>query len=272
VEGFGAVRVLEVGRMVTATPGKVAAVRRASAAVIAFGEDHCFPEPEWAAALIEAHRGPWGAVGPVVLNANPTTLRSWANYIPCFGRWCEPLEAGIIDQTAWHNTSYKRQLLLEYGDRLGDFLAVEGTLFEDLRARGHQVYLQSSARVHHVNISRARSLFLQAFHGGRIYGARRASNGAWSWWRRCLYIGGAPLIPAMRLRREIFTIHRIDQGKKLLPRILPMLMLQLLLHAAGEAFGYVAGIGGSERNYGDYEMYRGRHLARADRQAHGGFS
>jgi predicted dehydrogenase len=265
--GFAAVRVVEVGPMRTPAPGKVAAVGCAAASVVAFGEDHCYPEPQWAAALIEAHRGPWAAVGPVVLNANPATLRSWTNYIPCFGRWCEPLEAGATDQTAWHNTSYKRDILLEYGERLAAFLTVEGTLFEDLRARGHQIYLEPAARVHHVNISRARSVFLQAFHGGRIYGALRAGNGNWSWRRRLLYIGGAPLIPPLRLRREISTIGRIGRGGLLLPRILPLLAAQLVAHAAGEALGYIAGAGGAERHYGDYEMYRRRHLARVDQRA-----
>jgi hypothetical protein len=245
----------------------VAAVRCAAAPIVAFGEDHCYPEPQWAAALIEAHRGPWAAVGPVVLNANPATLRSWANYIPCFGRWCEPLEAGPIDQTAWHNTSYKRDRLLAYGDRMEAFLSVEGTLFEDLRANGHQVYLQPAARVCHVNISRARSLFLQAFHGGRVYGALRAADGRWSWRRRLIYIGGAPLIPILRLRREIATIQRVGRQDKLLPRLLPLLTGQLLCHAAGEAFGYIAGVGDAERHYGDYELYRRRHLAPVDQAA-----
>lgn len=39
-------------------------------------ENHCYAEPEWAEALIEAISNSWAAVGPVVANANPQTINS----------------------------------------------------------------------------------------------------------------------------------------------------------------------------------------------------
>ena len=44
--------------------------------VVAFGEEHCFPEPGWAQALIDAHREDYAAVGPAMHNANPDTIVS----------------------------------------------------------------------------------------------------------------------------------------------------------------------------------------------------
>src|SRR6185295_2735830 len=38
-----------------------AGVRAANGEVVAFIEDHCLPEPDWASILIEAHRNGWGA-------------------------------------------------------------------------------------------------------------------------------------------------------------------------------------------------------------------
>jgi predicted dehydrogenase len=265
IAGFGRVRVLEVGPVKAYTPAKIAAARVAGTPIVAYGEDHCYPQPGWARSLIEAHRDPNNAaVGPVVLNANPSTLRSWANYIGCFARWCEPIESGPIDQIPWHNTSYKRELLLSYESRLEDLLDVEGLLQEDLRRRGYQVFMQAQAKVRHVNISRFSSLIFQAFCGGRIYGASRARNGHWSLARRLLYIGGAPLIPLVRLRRELQTIHRIGQAQHLLPRIIPLLLAQLAAHASGEACGYILGTGGVKRRYASYEMFRRRHITAAD--------
>lgn len=265
VTGFARVRVIEVGEIVTPTPAKITAVGIAAAPVVAFAEDHCYPDPGWARALIEAHRHPKNvAVGPVILNANPATLRSWANYIGCFARWSDPIESGPTDQTPWHNTSYKRDLLLSYGDRLPDLLDVEGLLQAELRQQGHQVYMQSSAKARHLNISRASSLIKQAFCGGRIFGDFRARNGHWPLWRRLLYIGGAPLVPLIRLRREIQMIRRIGQADHLLPQIIPLLLAQLSAHACGEACGYALGAGDVKKSYASYEMHRRKHITPAD--------
>ncbi|HET6266701.1 MAG TPA: glycosyltransferase, partial [Acidobacteriota bacterium] len=43
----------------------------ARAEVIALGEDHSFPQPGWASALLSGYSADRAAVGPVVGNANP---------------------------------------------------------------------------------------------------------------------------------------------------------------------------------------------------------
>jgi hypothetical protein len=50
-------RVVTVPSMPTLYVGWAAGVRHATAPVVVICEDHCFPEPGWAQALIEAHRG-----------------------------------------------------------------------------------------------------------------------------------------------------------------------------------------------------------------------
>jgi hypothetical protein len=42
--------------------------------VVAFAEDHCYPDQHRAEALIAAHRGPWAADGPAMRNANYSKL------------------------------------------------------------------------------------------------------------------------------------------------------------------------------------------------------
>jgi len=58
---FGATRLVEFGRGGKIAAGYGAGIRFARAPLVALAEDHCFPDPGWAAALIEAHRGPWAA-------------------------------------------------------------------------------------------------------------------------------------------------------------------------------------------------------------------
>ncbi len=59
-----------------------AGVLAARAAVVAFAEDHCFPEPGWAEALLAGYTSPEVvAVGPIFRNANPSTLVSWCDFV-----------------------------------------------------------------------------------------------------------------------------------------------------------------------------------------------
>src|SRR5437868_1606123 len=65
------IRIVESGTMTSLGAAYAAGVRSATAPVVALAEDHSYPAPDWAKALIERHGEPWGAVGPVVANANP---------------------------------------------------------------------------------------------------------------------------------------------------------------------------------------------------------
>jgi hypothetical protein len=50
---------------------RIAGLAHTRAPVVAFLEDHCFPAPGWADAVIAAHREPWAAVSYRITNANP---------------------------------------------------------------------------------------------------------------------------------------------------------------------------------------------------------
>jgi len=266
---FGGYQVVEVGPITSTAAAKAAAVHHARAPLVALAEDHCFPEPGWAAALIETHADGWAGVGPVVANANPTGVLSWTAFMMHFGRWAEPQSGCEVEQVPWHNGSFRRDLLLELGDDLRTLMVVEGYLQDALRARGHRMYVTPKARVAHVNISLLRSWVRHGFHGGRLFGAFRARQGGWSRAKRLLYAVGGPLIPVVRFRRLLQEIHRCEREKELLPRALPAIVLGLVVHMAGEVTGYVTGAGDAEEHYSHYEMGRYRHLTMEDRRAVG---
>ena len=46
-----------------------------------------------------------------------------------------------VDYLPGHNSSYKRDVLLGYGDRLESMMESETVLHWDLRAKGHRLYL-----------------------------------------------------------------------------------------------------------------------------------
>ena len=233
---------------------KAVGIYKATAPVVVLGEDHSYPEPSWAEALIAAHRQPWAAVGPVLCNANQHSLFSWANFFIAYGPWIEPLSSGAIGVLSEHNTSYKRALLLEFGSQLEDLLHREGGLHRALQSRGHRLYLESRARTHHLNFDRLLPSLAIRFHAGRVFGATRARAGCWSAMRRVLYVGGTPFSLLMRLGHILDHIKRTGRKHELLPRILPALLLLLAATALGEAIGYLIGIGDTDRKLDAFEF------------------
>ncbi len=262
---FHRVRVVEIGALTSTAKARAAGVRQANAPVVALVEDHSFPANGWAEALIQAHRQPWAAVGPVVANANPQSLISWANLIIEYSEWLDPCPAGVAEHLPGHNGTYKRALLLEYGDQLEAMMEAESILQWDLRARGYELYLEPAAKTHHQNFSSSFSWVLLRFHVGRLFAASRARG--WSPLRRLVYTAGAPIIPLVRLVRIVRQLRRPGRKRDLLPRVLPALIAGLVFDGAGEMVGYALGAGGAMRKLSDMEFHRERHLCRRDKLA-----
>jgi hypothetical protein len=263
--GFNNVRVVEIGS-VNSTPGaRVVGVRDAAAPLVAFAEDHSYPEPHWAEALMAAHRGPWAAVGPAMGNANPHSTLSWANLAIEYGPWLDPARCGPMDHLPGHNSSYKRDLLLAYGSQLEAMLQAESVLHWDLRAQGHQLYLEPTARTFHLNYSRLRSALRLRFLAGRMFAASRARP--WSALRRLLYGLAGPLIPLIRMRRVLRDLRRAGRLRQLLPRILPEVAIALAMDAAGEMAGYLFSSGQTMRTLSEMEFHRHRFMNRRDKRA-----
>jgi len=254
-----------VGHMRSTARARAAGVRKASAPIVAFAEDHAFPAPGWAEALILAHKREWAAVGPVMANANPGSLTSWANLLVEYGPWLEPLAGGEAEHLPGHNGSYKRDLLLEYGDRLEAMLDAETILQWDLRRRGHRLYLEPKARTFHENFTAPLSSTILRFYGGRLFAASRARD--WSVWRRLLFTCGSPLIPLVRFSRLVRELGRIDRPRHLLPRVAPMLFIALLCDGAGEMVGYAFGAGRAMSVLSDMEFHRERYMKRGTRKS-----
>lgn len=257
---FHSFQVVERGPMVTTGPHRAAGVRAAKAPVIAFCEDHCYPQPGWAAAFLARHQEPWDAVGPSFGNANPWTLMSWTYIFMGFGP-CINTTGGPGTYAPWHNTSYKKPALMAFGDRLDDALDIEGFLMSELMEKGGKMYLEPHARTHHLNTSKFGDWAPELFVGGRVYGARRSRE--WGIGRRAFHALTAGAIPLVRINRIIQHIKRAGQGQ-LLPRIIPTLFMGLYFHATGEFFGYAAGFGNSASQFAWTEIHREKRVRKSD--------
>lgn len=264
LDGFAAARVLEHDPAAHLAEVRVAGVEVAGAPIVVFAEDHCYPAPGWADALIRAHVGPWAAVGPEFENANPGTALSWADFYLNFGAYASPAPRGAAPGLAWHNTSYKRAVLLECGAQLRAMIECEGVLQDRLRAQGHELWLEPGARVAHVNFSRMRWFIWGHVVGGRLYGAHRVREEHWSVARRGAYVLAGVLTPLARLPRIWRDIQRREHRARL-GSMLPALTIGLVAHAAGEIAAYAGWVARAAEQKSAIEFNRHLYVTARDR-------
>ncbi|MBW1742413.1 MAG: glycosyltransferase [Deltaproteobacteria bacterium] len=259
---FAGYQVLEINDMTSTSFARAEGINAARGLVVAMTEDHCFPAPDWAEALIDRHKEPWTGVGSVFCNANPRTAVSWANFLVEYGEWADPIPPGPTNHIPGHNSSYKRDALLEYGPDLGDVLEAESPMQWDMMNRGHSFCMEPKAKMFHQNFSVFGQSIPLRFYGGRLFAANRAHE--WSFLRRLSYCLLSPLIPLVRVCRVLQAANRIGQSKLAL-RVLPTSFIMLVFDGLGEMVGYVAGSGSAMQRLSDMEFHRERFLVDGDR-------
>ena len=236
-------------------PARAAGARRASAPVVAFIEEHCRPEPGWAQAVLDAHEGPWAAVGYAFTNANPETWASRSFMIAAYGDFAHPARRGPAQLVSGNNVAYKRAVLEELDDRLDDLLAIDFTFQEELRARGGRLFVESGARAAHENFTTLAGECAAGHAYCRLMAATRADARGFSPRRRLFYGLAAPLgAPAVRLAR----LARGLRGRRPLWRPflagLPLIVPAYLWTGVGEGLGYLLGAGSAERRALEWEL------------------
>ena len=250
---FHSWHVVEVGTVTCIAHAFAAGIRHASAPIVALTEDHSFPDANWAEVMIAAHRQPWAAVGPSMRNGNPSTMLSWADFYQSYGEWAHPISSGPIRHLPGHNSSYKRDILLEYGNRLENLMQAESILHRHLRAQGRELWLESRTCTSHLNFTSWSSWIPLRYHTGREFAATWAQT--WSLPRRLFFTAAAPLIPWVRLWRIQKCVRRGQSGGFLI-RLFPTLFVGLLVDGLGQMVGYATGAGGSMEKVAKYEFHR----------------
>jgi hypothetical protein len=229
----------------------------ATAPIVAFTEDHALPEPGWAEALAAAYavdsgRVPAG-VGPMVVNANPGSAISWANFLIEYGDWCLPAHGGVHRHLPGHNCSYRRSFLVERVD-LDDLFNVETVAHWEAADSGERFICEPTARLRHLNHEVLGASIHLRYKCGRVFAGYRARR--WPWLRRWAFALAAPLVTAIRLRR----LARARRGLPPPPSAASWAALTCLTAVAsvGEAVGTIAGPGETKRWNADVAVDRQR--------------
>jgi hypothetical protein len=260
---FHSHRVVRIDAMPSTAAARAAGILNANAPYVAFGEEHSHPDPAWAETLTRTLDEGFVAAGPGMHNANPRTALSWANMLPEYGLWMARKRDDEIDHIPGHNGSYRRDILLEYGDRLEEMLIAESVLHWDQRAKGRRLCLQPEARTYHLNMSRWRPTIGLRFRVGRVFAAKRAA--AWPVLKRIAFAIGSPLIPLVRFRRTVADARRIGKLEQLPRGTLLATFVTLTFDSLGEATGYVIGQGNALDMLTEFEFDREAYLTAEDR-------
>jgi hypothetical protein len=259
--GFQLVEFTPIHRM---GPAKAAGVEVARGGLVVQLEDHAYPQPGWARALLQAWRqGEWSGVSPAMANANPGSGTSWANLFAGYGRWVAPSWSGEREALPGHNCAFSRDLLLEQSD-LGADLDDEWAFFHRLGAQGHRFYLTADARVDHQNVSNVLSAARLRYYHGRLSAGDRARG--WSLAKRVAHVLATPLIPVLRFRDAWEQVRASGVEGSVRWRMLPSLIGLVTVGGIGEGVGYALGAGDAPMQKARLEHDRARHLNRRDKE------
>lgn len=269
LRGFPLVRIVEGDDGIDIGRAEARAVESTTAPFVIFAESCAYPGPGFVDAMAAACRtGKGDVIGPALRNANPDSATSWAGMQINYGRSMDNPAPGVRLDVPGHNSAYRRAALASLGEEFRDVMASLTAVQQELRARGGVIYLEPSASVEMLNISRPGWYLVDQFGKGRQYARLRRRR--WVPARRAVYAAGAPLIPLLRLLRILTGLAREDRlGELWRGHRFALLVAGLVTGAAGEFVGYTtggpAGTGFFERN-----LHRPRFVRDNDRLRHGG--
>ena len=216
-------------------------VCRARGKVVAILEDHGRVAPDWAAAVLKAHEGPWGAVGGAVENGK-NGLLNWAVFFCEYTPYMRPVAEGEAADLPGNNIAYKRPHLLRHAHLLGQG-KWESWINDRLRADGVPIASTNAMVVHHIKSFRLGYFLVQRFHFARSYAGMR--RGDQSPVQRMIYAGGSVALPLLLFARVARTVFRKRRHWARFAIVSPLVALFLTVGAAGEMVGYLLGSGAS---------------------------
>jgi hypothetical protein len=181
-----------------------------------------------------------------------------------YAPWIKPTPGGVLPDIAGHNSSYKRDILLEYGSDLEKMLDFEYTLHQDLQRRGHQLFVETRAETFHVFMTDDSTCVEENYTIGRLLAATRARFQPG--WKNIIYCLTTPLVPPLRTWRIVRQIYSLGWQRQLIPGILPWLIWFLIVEAWGEFMGYLFGIGYAQKRTLDFDFHRQRFVSDVEKQ------
>ncbi|CAN5643442.1 hypothetical protein BH18ACI1_BH18ACI1_13510 [soil metagenome] len=217
-------------------------ILEARGVVIALLEDLCTFDSNWRQEIEKAYELPFGIIGGAIENSSVERALNWAVYFYDYGKYMPPNQAGVTDALSGMNVSYKREILEQIQESYKDGF-FETFINEELKRRGHELYLMPSAIIYHRKNYDLKKTVNQFYHQARSFAARRVSDAPFS--KRLSFILASLILPILLpVRVTSRTISKRRHFKELIIS-LPFLTFLMTVWAFGEFCGYLNGEGAS---------------------------
>jgi hypothetical protein len=217
-------------------------VERTTGELVAILEDHGQVAPDWARALIDAHRdSPWAAVGGAVENGRGG-LVNWAAFFCEYTAYMGPVAEGEHADLPGNNIAYKRPYLLRHAKEL-EKGRWESWINDKLRADGAHIASTNRAVVKHIKPFTLGHFLVQRFHFARSYAGMRRSD--MTAIKGLVYGIGSLALPALLMARITRTALAKKRHLGRFAAALPLIAVFLTVGAYGEMLGYLLGPGSS---------------------------
>lgn len=213
-------------------------VHNALGRIVALTEDHCTPNLNWCAQIIQAHDSQHAAVGGAVDKEGPDTVLNWALYLADYARYMNPMPEGPSNNLTDCNVSYKRAALDAIAGVWRDEFhepAVHGAL----QARGDSLWLSPRIVVYQQRSVCLGDAVRDRYSFGRLFGSGRVV--AASTLHRLIFAGFTILLPPLLVGRVARHVFRKRHNIRPFIRALPMLVLLSIVWTWGEFVGYITG-------------------------------
>jgi glycosyltransferase involved in cell wall biosynthesis len=251
-----AVRILDASER----PGIGAAMARCALAArspfVAFIEDHCYAEPGWAEAILDAFRRPEVAmVNYAFRDAGPEGYLTRAFLFTEYGRWMHPAREGPVPIASLNNLAYRVAELRRFDpDTLPDRLEVAHELNREIQRGGGVAWLAPRAVAAHEGWTDFRSGCRGNGVLKRVYSGRLAERNRWGAVRRLLYAKAMVIAPVLHLWRLAWSVRHRPRLWGTFLATLPVSLPVYVYSSYQEALGYLFGPGGAREAFTEMEV------------------
>ena len=234
---------------------RVEAIETARGAIVAFVEDHTVVVPGWLGAILQGIQAGHAAVGGEPGTLNPGVGISDIIMLINYGLYRPTPEPREFSRLPEHNSAYRRDLMLSFGELLPTLITNEVLLGWKLLEKGHTRLLDPAAKFLHFNEETLDTVMRSYYYWNRCFGHNRAFVFGWPRWRRLLQALSTPAVPFIRyLKYWAYLWKRDRPSLPVLLRFTGVFLLTQAAAAAGLAAGALFGIGDAELRFQYFEI------------------
>ncbi len=221
---------------------RASGVRVARGRLVAITVEHCTPEPDWCASILEAHHMSYAGIGGAVeMGEQPRTLTNWVLHFydyTNYGYYLNPVRPGPAYDLSDCNVSYKKEALASNWNLWEREFNVT-LINQALRTQGRTLWISPDIVVRQNRSTDLGHVVRIAYKRGKAFAGARLAHA--SGYQRLLYFGFSPFLPVLLIKRFVFNLIRKRCHLSTAILALPMIFLLSLVWSSGEFFGYLSG-------------------------------